>query len=226
MAEISLCAAPDCDKPARKNRWGACSKHEARMRRGGSFEPRKPRKTLDELLGFSSQFGDWQVLCEGAPYSRPTSDGAKHRDGVQRTALCRCVCGVQREIPVHTLKQGHSRHCGCKVPQIVSEMKTTHGMTETPEHRTWAHMKERCSNPNNKDWHLYGGRGIRVCERWRDSFEAFYADMGPRPQGMSIDRIDVNDHYRPGNCRWADKFTQAQNKRSRKGVPRNQRSAA
>lgn len=86
-------------------------------------------------------------------------------------------------------------------------------MSGAPEYRTWAKMKERCSNPNSKDWPLYGGRGISVCDRWRDDFEAFYADLGPRPQGHSIDRIDPNGNYAPGNCRWADDRIQGQNKR-------------
>lgn len=226
MADLPLCGAPGCDKGARKNRWNACSMHEARMRRGGTFEPRQPRKSLSDLLEGRANIGHWRILGEGEPYRRPTADGSKHPDGVQRTARCVCVCGNERDIPVHSLKQAHTSHCGCMVPGIISEMKTVHGMSESPEHRTWAHMKERCTNPNNKDWHLYGGRGIRVCDRWQESFEAFYEDMGPRPEGTSIDRIEVNGNYEPGNCRWADKFTQAQNKRSRIGVPRNQRTVS
>lgn len=87
-----------------------------------------------------------------------------------------------------------------------------HGMRYTPTYKVWADMVQRCTNPNRAQYADWGGRGIKVCERWRNSFLAFYHDMGDRPEGMSIDRIDVDGNYEPGNCRWADTYEQAQNK--------------
>jgi len=93
-----------------------------------------------------------------------------------------------------------------------------------PEYRAWRNMKQRCLNPNRPDFHYYGGRGIRVCERWSDSFQNFYDDMGPRGEKHSIDRIDVNGNYEPRNCRWATINEQRKNVRPdivcrRKGHP-------
>src|SRR5690349_13055815 len=90
--------------------------------------------------------------------------------------------------------------------------ETTHGMSHTPTYRVWQAMIRRCSSPNDKTRNLYGGRGIQVCERWRD-FANFYRDMGPRPDGLTLDRINVDGNYEPGNCRWATYSEQNRNRR-------------
>lgn len=94
-----------------------------------------------------------------------------------------------------------------------------HGLTNTPEYNVWRTMKARCHTPTNRDYYLYGDRGISVCEEWRNSFSAFIRDMGFRPgKGYSLDRIDSNGNYEPGNCRWTTDRVQTRNKRSNRKI--------
>jgi hypothetical protein len=130
--------------------------------------------------------------------------------------LCKCECGNDRVYGSWLLRQGKVKSCGCKRGELTRQLKTKHGCavdgSVTTEYRIWLGMHNRCNNPHTSKFKHYGGRGIRVCEQWKD-FSVFLRDMGPRPEGMSIDRIDVDGHYEPSNCRWATAKTQAQNKR-------------
>lgn len=126
---------------------------------------------------------------------------------------CVCDCGNTTNVVTSSLLRGASTSCGCFRSELTVQRNTKHGMADTPMHYRWKNIMQRCYNPNNPGYADYGGRGIKVCDRWHD-FTVFYADMGDAPEGMSLDRIDVNGDYAPDNCRWASKNIQARNKRN------------
>lgn len=131
--------------------------------------------------------------------------------------ICECECGNKYEVRSDALRGGITRSCGCLISDSTRQRMTVHGHSArgqiTSTYRSWQGSIGRCTNPNNPAWEYYGGRGIKVCNSWRESFENFLADMGECPEGYSIDRIDNDGNYEPGNCRWASKTQQSRNSR-------------
>lgn len=139
---------------------------------------------------------------------------------------CRCSCGCIVTVKLAKLNNGHTQSCGCLQKERTSAAVRTHGRSgyngkAESTYAIWKAMIQRCTNPSNKSYPDYGGRGISVCERWVRSFEAFHEDMGDRPEGLSLDRRDNNLGYSKDNCRWATKVTQANNTRSNRFIEHN-----
>lgn len=151
----------------------------------------------------------------GLKFNRLTVISRVKNIGIHPVWLCKSDCGKDTFVTSTHLKTGHTKSCGCLVYETAYMLNKTHGKSKTGAYITWCKLLQRCTNHNNPRYKDYGGRGITVCEEWL-KFENFFNDMGERPKGLSIDRIDNNKGYYKENCRWSDSKTQNNNKRNKR----------
>jgi hypothetical protein len=147
------------------------------------------------------KYGDWELL-----------------EFVGRKRLSRCKCGVVKSVNFYDVRAGKSKGCGCETKKKLAErskiVNRRHGFSDTPTQGSWVEMRRRCYATHRKEYPNYGGRGITVCDRWLESFDNFLADMGPKPEGYTIERVNNNGNYTPENCKWVPRPVQERNKRT------------
>lgn len=154
----------------------------------------------------------------GEKFGRLTVVGAGERSRGIFAWECRCECGNTVTVPTGSLRSGNTSSCGCFQRDQVIKTMTVHGMFKHPAYQSWRAMNKRCTSPADTSYYLYGARGITVCDRWVD-FGLFWEDMGPTwSKNMTIDRIDTDGNYEPGNCKWSTPKEQANNRRTNRMV--------
>lgn len=151
------------------------------------------------------------IDLSGMRFGRLTAKHYSTKNDGRKAWVCVCDCGTEIEVRGAALRTGKTRSCGCfKAERMAAGLRIVHGQSHSRTHKSWDSMVQRCTNPNDPSYSRYGGRGIQVCDAWR-SFEKFYRDMGDRPAGMTLDRINPKGNYEPGNCRWATNKEQQNN---------------
>ena len=155
------------------------------------------------------------TAMRGDVYGRLTVIRELPRVGIKRLVECRCTCGNTIDVKVSDLRTGDTKSCGCLFKEQLIQRNTKHEDCFSAEYCTWSQMIQRCTNLNNQDYACYGGRGVSVYKEWLESYSTFLADVGRKPSSKhTLDRIDNEKGYVPGNVRWATRKEQSRNKRN------------